>query len=416
MIRATLVLCLPVVALAGCAPTTPPDVLLIVLDTTGPQLLQSAMPTAQAFVDAGRSWEIAVSPSNSTVDAVGALVQDRFLAISDLAPGEDSTASITLAERLAAEGYSTVLASANEVLDHELFSRGFDAVEVWPREGRQGVPDIRTVDWFIENWEELAPPRFGWLQLDVGHDYNAAPDDVSWPPEGDEALEAAWQWHSEDAALTDGLLADVFALVPEDDGLTVLTADHGEHFGDRGPLMFGPGDTFGHGNGNAPMEILVPLALRGPGVVTGRQAGAVSTLDTHPTILAAAGIAPSDANADLRTGAGARPAGSSLCNLLNLQLAEGAGNQSVWVEPNGEQIVRTHSPDPLPSEDRPPLLARWPAQGLGLQQDWQELSLAALSREQSAFLFDAALPECKGFADLCEDYPELGAIGYIDCD
>lgn len=58
---------------------------------------------------------------------------------------------------------------------------------------------------------------------------------------------------------------------------------------------------------------------------------------------------------------------------------------------------------------------RWPATGIGLQQTWTELTLADLSGAQATYLFDTALPECKGYQDLCADYPELGAIGYIDC-
>lgn len=48
-----------------------------------------------------------------------------------------------------------------------------------------------------------------------------------------------------------------------------------------------------------------------------------------------------------------RPAGAALCNLLNLQVTDGAGNMSVWVGDDASQIVRTHAPDALPADSRP---------------------------------------------------------------
>ncbi len=391
----------------------PPDLLVVVLDTTTPQLVAEVMPNAQAFVDAGRSWDRAVAPSNTTVDSVGGVMQDRFLLTTDLAPGADSTSERTLAERLSEAGWSTLMASGNEALDHELFARGFDRVSVRERSSDGDGADEDAVDFFLTAWAELPPPRFGWLQLNAGHDYLGAPDDAPWPPVSPDELTRAWGWYADDASAADAMLPSVFALVPPEAGLTALTADHGEHFSDRGPNMVGKPETFGHGEANASMELHVPLALQGRGVEPGAVVSAASILDLHPTLLAAAGL---DTRADLRSGEGLRPAGASICNLLNLELSEESGNMSVLVHDDGSQLVRTHSPAVLPPSDRPPLLVRWPAMGRGLQQNWTELALSDVSAAETAFLFDESLPECKGFADLCEEYPELGAIGYIDCD
>ncbi len=410
-------LCLGV-ALLGC-PTDPPpvdlgppDILVVVLDTTTRAAVGDAMPNAQAFIDEGLSWDLAVSPSNTTVDSVGGLFQDRFLVTTDFAPGQDSTASTTLAERMAAAGYNTLLASANHALDHELFSRGFSESYVRDRDALTGG-DADSVATFIEAWEQLPQPRFGWLQVLAGHDYLAAPADAVLPPVTDEELALAWTWYTDDARATDALLPAVFDLVPPEAGLTVLTADHGELFRDRGAFMIGSPDSFGHGEANAPMELYVPLAMQGRGGEPGQRTGPVSTMNVHGTVLAAAGIAD---GTDLRSGVGQRQSGSSLCNLLNLQVTEGAGNMSVWVLDDGSQLVRTHAPDALPEADAPPLLVRWPAAGVGLQRSWEALQLTDLTSAQTTFLFDEALPECKGFRDLCEEYPELEAIGYIDCD
>jgi hypothetical protein len=246
----------------------------------------------------------------------------------------------------------------------------------------------------------MPSPRFGWLQLLAGHDYFSRPEHPA--PPADEAAELAqwWSWYTQDAAATDAVLPAALALVPEDEGLTVLTADHGELFPDRGAFMLGAPDSRGHGIANSPMELHVPLGLRGPGVAGGRRSDPVSTLDLHDTLLAAAGL---PASSDLRTAAHPHLPGASLCNLMNMQVTEGAGNMSVLVRPDGSQLVRTHSPDAVAEGERPPLLARWPARGVGYRPDWQALTTANLSDEEAVFLFEDALPRCKGFRDLCDE-------------
>jgi membrane-anchored protein YejM (alkaline phosphatase superfamily) len=128
--------------LCACAPpsdsfapaeATQPDLLVIVLDTTTPDAVAEAMPNTAAFLADNLSWDLAISPANATTEAVGGLFQGRFLETSDLTPGEASTAEVTLAERLGAAGYSTLLVSSNSVLDLELFGRGFQHVAVEPR-------------------------------------------------------------------------------------------------------------------------------------------------------------------------------------------------------------------------------------------------------------------------------------------
>ncbi len=390
-----------------------PDILVVVLDTTSPWTVEAAMPNAAAFLEAGRSWELAVSPSNSTIDGVAGLIQGRFTKTSDLQPDAESTAEVTLAERLQAAGYSTVFASGNESLDLPLFSLGYDRTWIHGRDAGSLGADQDAVEFFVDGWAELPSPRFGWLQLNAGHDYSGAPDSFDFPPIAPDEAERAWGWYVDDAAETDALLPQVFDLLPAGEGLTLLTADHGELFWDRGSFMVGKEDSFGHGLANAPMEIEVPFGLQGAGVQAASLAGPLNTMELFETVLSAAGLG---GGTDLRTEDSERLAGSALCNLLDLRLTEGGGTMSALVLPDGRQRVRTHYPGALPAEDAPPLLVEWMPSGVGLQADWQELSVADLSVEETAFLFNTALPECRGFADLCDEYPELAAIGYIDCD
>ncbi len=68
----------------------------------------------------------------------------------------------------------------------------------------------------------------------------------------------------------------------KDDTWVILTADHGEAFGEHGFRR--------HGATVYEEEIHVPLIIWGPGVRPGRRSGPVSTIDLVPTILEMAGL------------------------------------------------------------------------------------------------------------------------------
>lgn len=81
-------------------------------------------------------------------------------------------------------------------------------------------------------------------------------------------------------ALVDECVGRVLAVTPRDT-VVVFSSDHGDAFGDHG-LMLKHGI---HYDGNTH----VSLAVRVPGVVPGRRAALVSTLDIAPTVLALTG-------------------------------------------------------------------------------------------------------------------------------
>lgn len=78
------------------------------------------------------------------------------------------------------------------------------------------------------------------------------------------------------------LFADLHDLGFLQDTLVIVTADHGEEFGDHGGLL--------HRVSLYEELLHVPLVLHGPGVATGVDRRLASTVDVAPTILAALGL------------------------------------------------------------------------------------------------------------------------------
>jgi arylsulfatase A-like enzyme len=107
-----------------------------------------------------------------------------------------------------------------------------------------------------------------------------------------------------EVAFLDGELARLFAKLGElgraDDTIVVVTADHGESFGQHGEI--------GHGALVYTETTRVPFLMKGPGVPTGRESGIVSTAAIAPTIQALLGLPiPSTAQALPLLGANHQP-------------------------------------------------------------------------------------------------------------
>jgi arylsulfatase A-like enzyme len=126
-------------------------------------------------------------------------------------------------------------------------------------------------------------PRFVWVHLLAPHEYQR---DAADPPAG-------WEPYSEDAALlrgayrgnvrvTEALVATLVAAVDPAGTVVAFTADHGEQLGEDG--------VFGHGLSLVDPELMVPLALRGPGVEPGRVEAQVASFDLGARLLALSGL------------------------------------------------------------------------------------------------------------------------------
>jgi len=381
------------------APTDLPDVLVVVLDTTGPKVISEQMPNAQAFLDAGRTYTHAISPSNSTMEAVAGI----FLGVpmSNARLWDEGTQ--TLPELLSSRGYHGFIGSANPVLDHPFYVRGFEQTHVRLQDIRPDFPDAGLVDAFEAAWKELPPPRFGWLQLAACHDYRIARKDyidTGWA-KGDDARAEAWSAYVQDCQSTDELLPRVFAA--NGSGLTVLTADHGELFAQHGAYVLPSQAEHGHGLSDSPMEIVVPLGLQGPGVEPAKIASPTSLLDLHSTLSELVGVM--GPGGDLRTGSDLRPAISAGCDVYD----RAKGRYGAVVRDDGTHVVRVEGPTDVPT------LFRWdPNAGPGLQPA-VAMKPDELSAAEASLLWGEAKLECVDDQELCARHPEIASLGYIEC-
>ncbi len=377
---------------------TKPDLLVVVLDTTSNDAIEAAMPNAQAFLKRGRSFSRAVSPCNSTMESVAGMMTGTWMSNARL--WEDGFT--LLQEALQWAGYRTYMGSANPVLDHPFYVRGMDSHHVRMQDIQRDFPDQGLVEKFVAEWGAMESPKFAWLQLAACHDYRIAGKNFidEGPPEGEAELAEAWRAYQLDCAATDALLPQLFAA--NAGGLTVLTADHGELFGHRGPYPFPSQEQHGHGVSSAPAEIEVPLGFVGPGVEPAVLPGAVSTIDVRTTLLRQAGL--DDGGGDLLAGTGKRPAVSAACDVYR----RAARNFTAWVADDGSQRIRT---DGLPDV---PDLVQWNPTGTGPVAG-KELKLGALTDAEAAALYGAGKLVCRSDRDLCKEHPELSSLGYIDC-
>lgn len=371
---------------------------MVVLDTTSPGAVDAAMPQARAFAEGGRRYTRAWSSSNSTMEAVAGVFVGAWMSAARLWEAD----LVTLPETLKEAGYSTYFGSANIVLDHPFYARGADVAEARAQDLRRDFPDLGAVERFEQSWATLEGPRFGWLQLAACHDYRVAGKDYigQGPPRGEAALKEAHAAYLLDCAATDALLPRVFAANPG--GLTILTADHGELFGHLGSYPLRGQAEHGHGLGSSPLELHIPLALQGPGVVPGVDDRPASLLEVRSTVLQAAGL--DDGRGDLRSGRLAWPPVAAACHLND----GGPGDMTALLQPDGSQLLRT-------AQYGMPELVRWEPAGVGLKDDWSAVDPAGITPDQRRLLFDAARLLCVSDEDLCRQHPELVALGYIDC-
>ncbi len=376
-----------------------PDLLVVVLDTTGPMAIEAAMPNAQRFLAEARHFPLAVAPSNSTMESVAGVFTGVPMSAARLWEQELTP----LAESLKLRGYSTYIASANVVLAHPYYARGFDRQHLRREEKTPEFPDRGEVEHFEANWSAMPQPRFAWVQLLACHDYRIAGMDyeTAGPARGQVALEEAWRAYLPDCAATDALLPRLLEANP--DGITVLTADHGELFGHLGSYPLPGQAEHGHGIGSSPMEVGVPLAIRGPGFAVGRDDRPVSLLDLHPTLLAAAGLKAD--GGDLRGAGALRPRLTANCDLDD----QPDQDFTALVLDDGSQLIRTGGRPGVPE------LIRWTPGGVGLKADWTAIEPSSLTEDQRRALFETGRLLCVSDEDLCRQHPELATLGYIDC-
>jgi arylsulfatase A-like enzyme len=199
----------------------------------------------------------------------------------------------TMAEALRAAGYRTFAASDNlNVCETMGFAAGFDRFASSEGRGADAVNEA------VLAWRaEIAASERSFVYVHYFDPHRPYVAHAEWLDAtlGDRSLAA---YDSEIAFVDRSLAALLAALGADRDTLVVVTADHGEEFGDHGGT--------GHGNQLHGELVRVPLIVSWPAAFAARRvAAAVSLVDVLPTVRALAGSPPS-----------ARDAGRSLVPAL----------------------------------------------------------------------------------------------------
>ena len=266
-------------------------------------------PTMVSLSLSGHRYEEAVSAGAHTQAGLWPLLTGRDLVrVDPLKAGRSapegtplpviySRANLAVTHLAQAAGYHTVFLGNNSFLQ---------AVPLFARSSNHGKADTGTVDTITALPAVLA--RYADERVFLLY-YVSAPHGYSFTPRrlfeqldcpalaGMEAARCAYKAriaHADEAvlALQEGLAHHGL----RETTLQVLTADHGEVFGDARNMEVQLNEKWlttdeGHGGTTHWKELHVPLVVSGPGLRPGTWAGRVSSLDVVPT-LAAAGAFP----------------------------------------------------------------------------------------------------------------------------
>ncbi len=308
--------------LGGCGSASEPPtrVVFVTLDTwRGDAFGPEITPELDRFAARGRVWERHYTATSTTQPTHASLFTGQQpwthgVTRNGMVLAEERT---TLAEHLASFGFSTHAVVSSFPLEERFgFAQGFDVYE-----DDFDVP-------YVQNWEgeqteagrfySLArsvtdralaaldagtgAKQFFWFHYFDPHDpYGDTVGDVyridqllNLAAKGDPGIDAelarARERYDRDVTAMDVELGRLFARLAQDaDRVTthvLITADHGESFGEAGAL--------GHGKRVTREQVEVPLVLVSPSVSPGRDARASGSADVAPTLLAALGL-PSEA-------------------------------------------------------------------------------------------------------------------------
>jgi arylsulfatase A-like enzyme len=320
---------------AGEPPVARPDILLVSLDTLGASYVgafsgrKDVSPHLDAFLAESASFRRAYAQYGNTLVSHASLFSALYPRHLGLQREKMPRLPSSLVEALAADGYRTVAFTEGGYVSAAFgFARGFDAYDNGTRElagqGESGASETfeHAAAWleahprdrafvFAHSYEVHSPylPRDD-AALAVAARTTPGDARVFSPeeqtrqsllqargglPQADVARLAALylaEVHTVDAAVG-RLLARLTALGRAKSTLVVITADHGEQFGEWGRM--------GHGQSLHNRVLHVPLAMRWPGVIRPVAIDApVQLVDLMPTVFALAGI-PAPASLDGRS-------------------------------------------------------------------------------------------------------------------
>jgi hypothetical protein len=299
------------------APQAGPAVVLLSVDTLRADHM-TTMQSWQRLARRGATWGRAMSTSSWTLPALASLQSGLLPEQHGAGFSEDGkiqslgTDAQTLAEELSGAGYLTAAVLTNSWLVPELgFARGFlEYAHVnsafhhrlllagFPRRAAPHTAEAvvdRTLAWLRSApdhgfylWVHLVDPHLPYLHAEPGSLEASLSDERLRTGERLDAQgrERVRQAYAQEVAYADRQLMRLLDALETrgilDDGVVLLTADHGEELWDHGAT--------GHGHAHHAEVVDVGLALVAPGVAPGARSGLASLLDVAPTIRAAVGL------------------------------------------------------------------------------------------------------------------------------
>jgi arylsulfatase A-like enzyme len=308
----------PLLVSTGTAAPRPPNVILVSLDTLGAKHLGaygSPHPTSPALDRLARGGTVfthAVAHYPSTAASHMSLFTSRLVAAHGVRGMTDRLPAglPTLAEALRRGGYLTVAVTENATLARSLgFARGFHAYREFGTPTRATPGRVRETFREALRWLRRAPPEPFFLFLhtyevhgpyrpSAGHlrlvRPNALPQRL---PRFERRKREDWEWlYEAEIRFLDRLVGRLLASLVREGLLArsvlVVTADHGEAFGEHGH--------WAHGTMVYDEVMRVPLVFHGAGIPPGRRVDArIGLVDVMPTILELAGL-PAPASLDGR--------------------------------------------------------------------------------------------------------------------
>lgn len=351
-------------AAPGCSRAPQRNVVLIVVDTLRKDALgiygqaQPLSPAIDALAASGQVFENHISHGSQTVPATLSLHLSQLPAehgfshrsirhFLDERPVYPDRFTF-LAEVFQGAGRATAGFVANPYLGAQNgFDQGFETFESMQADG--AAITAAAVRW-LEQWSaKRERPFFLYLHtMDVHQPYEPpaplrerfAPGEPGVQLSGNRALPfanpgdlaytrslyAACVAHAD--ASVGALVGALDALRLRDDTVVVLTADHGEEFGEHGGI--------GHGRTVYGEQVRVPLLISAPGVLEpGRRIGHLSQhIDLAPTILRLAGVAVPDS---FRGASVFEPAERVFVENFALRGVHRDGRKLIWNRDTGER-------------------------------------------------------------------------------
>ncbi len=265
------------------------DVILLSVDALRADHVKSygyardTTPNIDALAREGTVFEHAYCPTPHTSYSVTSMMTGKYMRpLLKLGVGEDSE---TFAGILRTYGYKTAAFYPPAVffIDEQRFTgfrdRGLDFEY---RKVEFADPELRRQQ--IQGYLAKARPEaplFLWVHIFEPHEpYVFHPEHPYGPPGRPTDIDR----YDSEIATADALIGQIVEMVraKRRDPIFVVTADHGEEFGDHG----------GHHHGTTVFEeqIRVPLVFAGLGVRKARVTEPVQTIDIVPTVLSALGV------------------------------------------------------------------------------------------------------------------------------